>query len=204
MAEGNVLDQSFAADTSDLAEQYLDFQGTQFGSTFDVLIICNLIFHQDRVLLFRMKDDVKSWRSKIGVPLYRLCRENDENDVGQMLRSRIDQKMAPDVSVEEFGRVACRTQVGLDPGMLKSSREATALHTAVSPAAISESLWLRASLLWMVEDELELKPDNFVSQEVFWASEAETAQMASEDFFMGVKEDIEMAFSLRRRLLSPS
>lgn len=188
-----------AANTSDLPEQYLDTQGQQFGTTFDVLIICNLIFHKDRVLLFRTTTERKSWSGKTGVPMYRLARPDDENDVGTILRSRIDHDMDLDVTVEEYGRVACRVQVGLDPAFLQNSKSATALHTAVSPAILEESMWLRASLLWTVDRVPELKPDNYVCRDCSWATLEEVQAIPSEEFLMSVKEDIEAAFELRQR-----
>ncbi|KAF2167093.1 hypothetical protein M409DRAFT_22527 [Zasmidium cellare ATCC 36951] len=189
----------FAADTSNLPEQYLDAQGRHLGTTFDVLIVCNVIFHEDRVLLFHTTSERKSWANKIGVPMYRLARPEDENDVASLLRSRIDRGMDLDVTVEEYGRVACRTQVGLDPAKLQNSRLATALHTAVSPAMLEDSVWLRASLLWTVEHVPQLKPDDYVCREVLWATAAEVEEIPSEDFLMSVKEDIQAAFELRQR-----
>lgn len=188
-----------AADTSDLPEQYLDAQGRQFGATFDVLIVCNLVFHNDRVLLFRTTSERKSWANKVGVPMYRLARPEDENNVASILRSRVDREMDLDVTVSEYGRVACRTQVGLDPAILQNSKSATALHTAVSPSILEDSVWLRASLLWAVNNVPDVKPDNYVCGEVFWASSAEVEKMPSEDFLMSVKEDIQTAFELGQR-----
>ncbi|KAK4493729.1 hypothetical protein PRZ48_014914 [Zasmidium cellare] len=188
-----------ASDTSNLPEQYLDIQGRELQTTFDVLIVCNLIFHHDRVLLFHTTTERKSWANKIGLPMYRLARSDDENDVASLLRSRIDRGMDLDVTVEEYGRVASRTQVGLDPAKLQNSKSATALHTAVSPAMLEDSVWLRASLLWTVEHVPETKPDNYVCREVFWATSAEVEEIPSEDFLMSVKEDIQAAFELRQR-----
>lgn len=189
----------FAADTSDLPEQYLDAQGRQFGATFDVLIVCNLVFHKDRVLLFRTSSERKSWANKVGVPMYRLDRPDDENDVGSILRSRVDREMDLDVTVSEYGRVACRTQVGMDPAVLQNSKSATALHTAVSPSILEDSVWLRASLLWVVKEVPDLKPDNYVCEDVFWATQAEVEQIPSEQFLMSVKEDVQTAFDLGQR-----
>lgn len=191
-----------AADISDLPERYLDAQGKQFGVTFDVLIICNLVFHQDRVLLFRTTSEKKSWANKIGLPMYRLARPDDDNDVGSLLRSRIDRIMDLDVTVEDYGRVACRTQVGLDPAILQNSRSATALHTAVSPAILEDSMWLRASLLWTIEHVPELKVDGYVCREVLWATLEEVEAIPSDEFLMSVKEDIQAAFGLRQRRMS--
>lgn len=191
--------QGFAVDGSDLPEQYLTKQEAVFKAKFDVLMVCNLIFYKDRILLLKMTDDVKAWSNKLGTPMYRLSRVADDADVRSFLNLRVDRAMEEDVAVEEYGRVACRTQIGLDPGMLHNSRAATALHTAVSPQKLPNSLWLRASLLWKVDDMVELKPDQYVCKDTVWMTEQEVQEADSEMFFMGLKEDIVTSFNMRRR-----
>lgn len=131
----------FTADQQDSPQKYLNDQELQFGSPFEVLIVCNLIFHEDRVLLLRLKDEATSWKNKIGVPMLRLSRTN-KSGVGRLMKSKVDHVMEEDIPVEEYARVATRTQIGLDPGRLEHSRVASALHTAVSPEGIEESVWV--------------------------------------------------------------
>lgn len=192
----------FACDTSALPEQYLDAQASQFNHALDVLIVCNLIFNDDRVLLYRTADEPKSWKDKVGVPMFRLRRSDDDSGLEGVLKSKVDQVMSQDVSVEEYARVACRVQVGLDPARLQQSTSAMALHTAVSSPLLEDSVWLRASLLWKIEDGIELKPDGHVCRETFWASAEAIEKLPEESFLMGIKPDIQTALELRKRRLS--
>ncbi|EME41898.1 hypothetical protein DOTSEDRAFT_27007 [Dothistroma septosporum NZE10] len=201
MAEGDKAS-DLACDTSALPEQYLDAQASQFNHDLDVLIICNLIFNDDRVLLYRTAGEPKSWKDKVGVPMFRLRRATDDSGLEGVLKSKVDQVMSEDVSVEEYARVACRVQVGLDPARLQQSSSALALHTAVSSPLIEDSVWLRASLMWKIEDGVELKPDGHVCQETFWASSEAVEKLPEESFLMGIKPDIQTALELRKRRLS--
>lgn len=108
------------------------------------MIVSNLIFHQNSVLLLCLKDEEKSWKNKIGVPMLRLSRTN-RSGVGRLMKTKVDHVMDADIPVEEYARVATRTQIGLDPSRLEYSRVASALHTAVSPEGIEESIWVSLS-----------------------------------------------------------
>jgi hypothetical protein len=132
---------SVVADPQDSPQKYLSEQELHFGSPFEVLIVCNIIFHQDRVLLLRLKDEPALWKDKIGVPMLRLSR-TDRSGVGRVMKSPVDHVMSEEVSVEEYARVATRTQIGLDPSRLEHSQLASALHTAVSPEGLEESVWV--------------------------------------------------------------
>lgn len=129
------------ADPRDSSQKYLNDQELKFGSPFEAMIVCNLIFHEDHVLLVLLTEDSNSWKDKIGVPMLRLSRTN-ESGVGRGMKSKVDHVMQEDISLEEYTRVAMRTQIGLDPSRLEHSRVASALHTAVSPEGIEESVWV--------------------------------------------------------------
>ncbi|KAF7191944.1 hypothetical protein HII31_06754 [Pseudocercospora fuligena] len=194
------VDSGFTADVTDHAEAYLDYHAHQLGlKKLDVLVVCNLIFHEDKVLLIKLTDAVKSWKDKIGVPLFRLLRQSEDHGLENLLNSRIDKPIDDEISVDEYVRVAARTQVGVDPSRLRASKSATALLTAVQPKDLSDSVWLRASFLWSVEETGNVKKDGYVCSEAWWASEKEIDELGSEDFFMGLKEDLKSAFGLRKR-----
>lgn len=203
MAESSVVedavDSGFTADTTDHAEAYLDYHASQLGvQKLDVLVVCNLIFHEDKVLLIRLTDAVKSWKDKVGVPLFRLLRPGD-NGLHGILNSRIDREIDDEISVDEYVRVAARTQVGVDPSRLRSSKSATALLTAVQPKDLNDSVWLRASFLWSVEETGQVKKDGYVCEDAWWATEKEVGELSEGDFFFGMKDDLKAAFGLRRR-----
>lgn len=191
----------FAVDTSDGAAEYLAHQAKQMNlERFDVLVVCNLIFHEKKILLIRLSDSIKAWSNKVGGPVFRCLSEGDHGLEG-FLKSPIDKRIpsADDISVDEYARVSARTQVGLDPSEFRNSKAATALLTAVSPAGkLEDTNWLRAALFWTVAEESKLKSDGAVCTEAWWASKEDVEAMPEDDFYFGFKTDILKAFELRK------
>jgi hypothetical protein len=78
--------------------------------------------------------------------------------------------------------------------------ESLGLLVALDDLADDGDFKLRTSLLWTVEEAHELRPDNYVCEEAFWASEEELLKIPKEDIIWGVRDDILTVFDLQRNM----